>query len=73
MKKKNDYKFAIYKKKNDYKCAIYKKKMLTSLQFTILVKHKYKYIHFLKFLDYDQNSCLNYGFGSAVDLTPSGT
>ena len=50
-----------------------KKKMLTSLQFTILVKHKYKYIHYLKFLDYDQNSCLNYGFGSAVDLTPSGT
>ena len=49
------------------------KKMLTSLQFTILVKHKYKYIHYLKFLDYDQNSCLNYGFGSAVDLTPSGT
>ena len=27
-----------------------KKKMLTSLQFTILVKHKYKYIHYLKFL-----------------------
>ena len=63
------------KKKNDYKCAIYKKKkkMLTSLQLTILVKHKYKYIHLLKFLDYDQNSCLNYGFGSAVDLTPLGT
>ena len=50
-----------------------KKKMITSLQFTILVKHKYKYIHLLKFLDYDQNSCLNYGFGSAVDLTPLGT
>ena len=54
-------------------CNLQKKKMLTSLQFTILVKHKYKYIHLLKFLDYDQNSCLNYGFGSAVDLTPLGT
>ena len=50
-----------------------KKTMITSLEFTILVKHKYKYIHLLKFLDYDQNSCLNYGFGSAVDLTGSGT
>ena len=50
-----------------------KKTMITSLEFTILVKHKYKYIHLLKFLDYDQNSCLNYGFGSAGDLTGSGT
>ena len=47
--------------------------MITSLEFTFLVKHKHKYIHLLKFLDYDQNSCLNYGFGSAVDLTGSGT